>query len=193
MPDPLAGELAKRLETIERRLDELSRRSTGAGAPIASAELASNQSTIEFDNLPQRFHHLSIIAGVGSTASGSVGIACRVNGAAAHYNKQWAEDAGTARLGDRLFDVDNFEIGVVGPTSTGVVSTTSYATIAHYTAPTWTWLTAQASYSQGDGLHRVWLGSGCYWGATEPVTRLSLFLPGAQFTAGSVISVYGLR
>ncbi len=190
MPDPLAGALTERLEKIERRLDELSRRSTGHGAPIASAELASNQATIEFDNLPQRFHHLSIIAGVGSTATTSLGIACRINGATTNYDKQWSEAAGTTHLGDRFTDVDNFEIGVASP---GPVSTTSHSVIAAYTASNWTWSTAQASYTQGPGLHRVWYGSGCYWGASEPVVRLSLFLPGAEFMAGSVVSLYGLR
>lgn len=190
MPDPLAGALSQRLEKIERRLDELARRSSGHGAPIASAELASSQTSIEFDNLPQRFHHLSIIAGVGSTAGTYTGIACRVNGAATHYDKQWSEAAATTHVGGRFSDVDNFEIGVAGA---GPVSSTSHAVIAHYTAPHWTWSTAQCSYRQGPGLHRVWFGSGCYWGADEPVTRLSLFLPGAAFAVGSVVSVYGLR
>lgn len=196
MPDPLAGTLAERLANLERRLDELSRRSTGHGAPIASVELATDQATIDFDDLPQRFTHVRVLCGVGTTSDVSLGIGCQLNGATRGYDRQYTEAGGNgsgAFFAGRVTDTTNIEVGAVGP-NTWPIATSSVATIAHYTAHAHTWVTAYAAYAGGAGTPRAWQATGFYWGEHAPITRITLILPeGVQFTAGSAVSVYGLR
>ncbi len=185
--------LDDRLQLLERRVDELTRRSSGHGVPIGSDTVQTARTSLDFADVPQYFHTLQLHVSANMTGTGTRMMLLRVNGMTRNYHSQGLRVAGTSTLASRLDDIGHIELGVLGPRNYDPSSLLT-ATIGGYATDTYTLVHSQCSYFVGPGDWRLWFGSGTYWGSMSPVTSVSLLAAdGAQFGVGTTARLYGLR
>lgn len=184
--------LVERLAAMERRIEELSRRGGGGSQRLARVRLTATAGQINFTNIPQYgYENLQLVISAGSTHTAYTGLKCRLNGATSGYDVQFIEGNGTGYNANRSLDVAALEVGVLGPT-TWTITSTSEAIIADYTGDQWKILTARSAYLAANATLRQWSAAGHYWGGGQPVTQLTLYPGAGQFKAGSTATIYGL-
>ncbi len=197
MPHPPGHNgLADRLDLLERRITELSRRNSGPSAALGSVTLDAPATSLRVEDIPPDFHALHLDLAAGAThSSGTVLVRLHVNNNTANgYDFQYTRHAGSSALDGRWNDVGYIEVAVTGPGTTWPISTSSQVTITNYAAAERTFINAHCGYVAATNDFRTWLVSGWNWRDRIPITRLHLTLAnGGNFTPGSSLRVYGMR
>ncbi len=194
--DPGDSSLLSRLETIEHRIDELTRRSSGHGASLGTVTLTESATSIDFPDLPQRFAHLNLVLSVGTDQAGVTGIQGQFNGLSTGYDSQFLEGNGTGFQAGRINGNTGVEVGVAGP-SQWQPGATCEATIAGYSSTRhYKFVSARSAYMAGSGQVRSWASGGICWGLPDApngmISRLTIKPAAGSFTAGTTATLYGL-
>lgn len=184
--------LVERLDHLERRIDELTQRSAGHGAPIGRIEATTATPTLTFDNIPLHYHSLQLDYFVGTTAAGWSSINLRFNGRTTGYDMQYQSVAGTGVTAGRYLQHNLIEVGVVGAASWGV-SAWGNITIGGYADEVSTYALSMCAFQFGGNDFRGRHSYGWMWGYKEPVTSVSLSLTTGSFAAGATARLYGMR
>lgn len=197
MPHPPGHNgLADRIDMLERRITELTRRSGGPSSTLGSVTLDEPATSMRVGRIPADFYTLHLDLAVGSShSSGTVLVQLHTNDSSSGgYDFQYTRHAGSSTLDGRWNDVGYVEVAVAGPGTTWPISAFSQVTIANYATADRTFINAHCGYVAAVGDFRTWLVSGWNWRDRAPVTTVNLTLAnGGTFTAGSSLRVYGLR
>lgn len=184
--------LVERLAAMERRIEELSRRTGGGSRRLDRVRLTTATTEINFTGIPQYgYENLQLVVSAGSTHTALVGLKCRINGATTGYDMQFIEGQGANSVAGRINNVNAFEVGVVGP-NFWAISSTSEAIIANVASNQWKMATARCAYLPSSGALRQWSAAGHYWGGTAPINQITLFPAVGQFTAATTATLYGM-
>jgi len=169
----------------------------GPGALIAETRLTASTTSIVFDQIPQTFRHLYIVASVlSSNTTANQPIYCRFNDIATNsYDLQWMHSSGTTYASGRVAPASRVEIGHASRNDNGEDTNLSSSEflVANYSKTQRHNTLARSSFTNGGASLTLWQSAGWLWGSSNPITKITLTLAdGSSFKAGSQVSLYGL-
>ncbi len=155
--------------------------------PIATITLASNQSTVTFNNIPSTYTDLTLISSAQATSSGT-GIQGRLNGdTAGNYSFTVLRGNGTSAASARVSNVFEFSIG-----NTAEIPTTFYGTyITHFMSYASTNV-YKSILSRADNALAATNTLVNLWRSTSAISSMSIFTS-SNFTSGSTFTLYGIK
>jgi hypothetical protein len=161
--------------------------------PIQRIELGAAAASIDFQNIPQNYHHLRlVITARGDAAAAAAGLLMRFNNdSGANYDRQQIDGTDTTVAASSTTAQTSAVLGNI-PAATALAGQTAAITCEipnygalsffkganieagmRYTSPQ-----RQASFAQ--------------WRSTAAINRITLLLTSGNFVAGSVATLYGI-
>lgn len=150
--------------------------------PIATTTLSGTASTYTFSSIPSTYTDLVLVAsGISNTLVDSY---CRVNGdTGSNYSYTRLYGTGSSANTDRLASQTEFKAGNAG--------TTPSAHLLHFMNYSNTSINKVMLFNTKEASSAVILET-CLWRSTAAINSITLYLTGANFTAGSTFTLYGI-
>ncbi|MDA3624244.1 hypothetical protein OU415_02280 [Saccharopolyspora sp. WRP15-2] len=170
----------------------------GPGALIAEVIPTASTTSIVFDNIPQTFRHLQIVASVlSSNTTANQAIWCRFNDiATASYDLQWTSARAASVTAGEIDGATRVEVGHASSNDSGgdVNLSSSECLIPNYSRTQRHNTLSRSSFTTpGGGTLTCWSSAGWLWGSSSPIAKITLTLAdGSSFKVGSQVSLYGL-
>lgn len=204
LPDPILptpeDDIARTLTNFEKRLSSLESLEGGAGRVlIEEFVLAIDMATIDFQNIPATFRHLEIIASLrGDRAAVSDEVDFTFNGDVAFNYDRALVILQSTYVTTQVFGDNNMELGQVAASAAPAGKFNSFIA----TVPNYADTTIEAAMIYRGGKVRATSGGaniGSFmsygeWRDASAVDQITITpAVGANWVAGSIAALYGLR